>query len=79
MEHHNLQELIVAIERLTMQVGRLVSDFESEKGIRKEMNAEMYKRMDAIEAWKNKWHGAFIAMSIIVTALTILSFFIKFK
>lgn len=75
----DLNDLILSLDRLTMQMGRLVSDFESEKGLRKERNIEINERLEKVEAWKNKWHGALIAMSIIITVLTILSFVIKLK
>lgn len=75
----NIQDLIISLDRLTTQMGRLVSDFESEKGLRKERNAEINERLERVEAWKNKWHGALVAMSILLTLLTVLSFVVKIK
>lgn len=78
-EADKIQEIFLKLERIELQVGRLVSDAESEKELRKDRNKETDRRLSEIEKWQAKWGGALIALGIIATIISIVTAFIKLK
>lgn len=52
-----IQEIFLKLERIEFQVGRLISNAESEKEFRKERNKEIERRLVALENWQAKWAG----------------------
>lgn len=70
------------LQKLNLQVGRLVSDFESEKEVRKRLNGELEKRVREIELWKSELHGRIvvtvsIAGIVIGAVITLIIKFVK--
>lgn len=61
------------LQGLEFQIGRLVSDAESEKEFRKQRNMEIEKRLRELEQWKSEIHGKIVvSVSIIGILLTVL-------
>lgn len=66
-KHHN--EILLKLERMEFQIGRLVSDAESEKEFRKERNIEVERRLREIDKWKSELHGKIVVSVFIVGLL----------
>lgn len=79
LSEEKIQEILQQLEALKFQVGRLVSDAESEKEVRRDRNKDIDKRLSDIEKWIAKWGGAFVALGIVATLLSIVAFVIKIK
>ena len=82
MDSNQHSEILLKLQELQWQVGRLVSDAESEKEFRKQRNMEIEKRMRDLEQWKSEIHGRIIASVTIIgvvlgTATTIVVSLIK--
>jgi flagellar motor component MotA len=73
------EEIRERLIRMEQQINRLVSDAESEKDVRRERNKDIDKRLSDIEKWIAKWGGAFVALGIVATILSIVAFVIKMK
>lgn len=71
---HDLQEILIKLERIEAQQNRLISDYESEKELRKERTKDIYKRILDLEKWQAKWGGALIALGIVATLCSIGAF-----
>ena len=69
MEEKQLTEIFLKLERLEFQIGRLVSDAESEKEFRKERNIEVERRLREIDKWKSELHGKIVVSVFIVGLL----------
>ena len=69
MDDKQLTELFLKLERLEFQIGRLVSDAESEKEFRKERNIEVERRLREIDKWKSELHGKIVVSVFIVGLL----------
>jgi len=59
------------------QINRLVADAESEKGVRRDRNKEIDRRLSEIEKWQAKWGGALIALGVIATICSIIAMAVK--
>ncbi len=66
MDINQHSEILLKLQELQWQVGRLVSDAESEKEFRKQRNAEIEKRIRELEQWKSEIHGKIIASVAII-------------
>ena len=66
MDSNQHNEILLKLQELQFQVGRLVSDAESEKQFRKIRNIEVEKRMRELEQWKSEIHGKVIASVAII-------------
>jgi hypothetical protein len=64
---HDLNEIVVRLTEIQMQIGRLVSDAESEKEFRKERNREIEKRLRDLEKWRSEMHGRIVVTVSIAT------------
>jgi hypothetical protein len=76
---HEQDDIRERLIRMEAQINRLVSDAESEKMVRRDRNKDIDKRLADIEKWIAKWGGAFVALGIIATILSIVAFVIKLK
>lgn len=74
-----IQEILVTQMRMEAQLGRLISDYESEKDTRKRRNESIDKRIADLEKWQAKWGGALITLGIIATIVSIAAMVIKLK
>lgn len=52
MSAHEIQDIFIELEKIKLQLGRLVSDAESEKELRKERNKNIELRIKALETDK---------------------------
>lgn len=66
MDEKQHTEILMKLQNLEFQVGRLVSDAESEKEFRKQRNMEIEKRLREIEQWKSEIHGRIVASVAII-------------
>jgi len=66
LESNQHNEILLKLQELQFQVGRLVSDAESEKEFRKQRNMEIENRMRVLEQWKSEIHGRIIATVSII-------------
>lgn len=64
-EAEKIQELLIGQAEIKQQLGRIISDIESEKDIRKRRNDDIDKRLRIIEDWKNNLQGR-IMVAVIV-------------
>lgn len=55
------QEIILELQKLNLQMGRLISDFESEKEVRKRLIQDHETRIRELENRYNEFHGRMIA------------------
>lgn len=69
MEEKQLTEIFLKLERMEFQIGRLVSDAESEKEFRKQRNIEVEKRMRELEQWKSGINGRIVATVSIISLI----------
>lgn len=76
---HDQDDIRERLIRMEAQINRLVSDAESEKNVRRDRNKDIDKRIAEIEKWIAKWGGAFVALGIVATILSIVAFVIKIK
>jgi flagellar motor component MotA len=76
---HETDDIRERLIRMEAQINRLVSDAESEKNVRRDRNKDIDKRLSEIEKWIAKWGGAFVALGIVATLLSIIGFVIKIK
>lgn len=56
------EDILITLERLSMQINRLVSDAESEKEFRKQRNIEVERRLRKLETWQSEMQGKIIAI-----------------
>lgn len=63
------QEILMKLQGLEFQVGRLVSDAESEKEFRKQRNREIEDRLRDLEQWKSELNGKLVVIGILGTIL----------
>lgn len=76
--HHSIEEIYVMLARMEVQIGRLVSDAESEKEVRKRMTEDMEGRIRKMEAFINNLKGRMFvtgflaggAMTLIIWLIT---------
>ncbi len=69
-----LENLLIAQDnRLTMQIGRILADIESEKGTRLRLHGkwekelkEVHKRLETLDSRVNKGIGAIMTLQILV-------------
>lgn len=73
------QEILLRLKGIELQLGRIESDVESEKDVRKRRNDGIDSRLLELEKWQAKWGGALIALGIVATIVSLLTAFIKFK
>ncbi len=66
MDERQHTEILIKLERMELQIFRLVSDAESEKEFRKQRNIEIEKRIRDLEQWKSEIHGKIIASVAII-------------
>lgn len=69
MDEKQHTEILMKLQNLEFQVGRLVSDAESEKEFRKQRNMEVEKRLRELEHWKSEINGKIVVIGIIGTIL----------
>lgn len=69
MDEKQHTEILMKLQNLEFQVGRLVSDAESEKEFRKQRNMEVEKRLRELEHWKSEINGKIVVIGIIGTVL----------
>ncbi len=77
-DNEKIQEIFLKLERIELQVGRLVADAESEKEVRRDRNKEIDRRLASLEKWQAQWGGALIALGVIATIISLITAFIKF-
>lgn len=66
MDEKQHAEVLYKLQALEFQIGRLVSDAESEKDFRKQRNNEIDRRLRELELWKSEIHGRIIATVSII-------------
>lgn len=69
------EQIAVELARLDLQVKRLMSDAESEKGTRNRMNEATLKKLDELE---RKVHGIQIRIALAAGGLTAIIFLANF-
>lgn len=80
LDHDKQAQILIQLAEIKGQLGRLVSDAESEKEFRKERNNNLDKQLDSLrneivelKQWKAELHGRIVVTvsvaSIIITGL----------
>ncbi len=76
---HHEDDIKSRLERIEFQLDRIISDIESEKGIRKERSGDTEKRLRYLENKVATMMGAAVALGVISTLISIITAFIKLK
>ncbi len=66
---HDLQQIMIRLAEIQSQIGRLVSDAESEKEFRKQRNKEVEDRLRDLEKWKSEMQGRIVVTVSISTLI----------
>lgn len=69
MEDKQYHEILMKLQAMELQIGRLVSDAESEKEFRKQRNIEIEERLRKIEEWKSELTGKLVIIGVLGTVL----------
>lgn len=73
MDEKQHSQILMKLQKLELQINRLVSDAESEKEFRKQRNREIEERLRKLEEWKSELHGRIVVsvsiVGLVVTAL----------
>jgi len=60
LDNDKHSQILIQLAEIKLQIGRLVSDAESEKEFRKKRNDDFEKRLRALEDWKSEIHGKLV-------------------
>lgn len=60
-------QIFLKLQELSLQIGRLISDFESEKEVRRRLTIDHEKRLRDLELWKSELHGRIVVTVAIAT------------
>lgn len=63
-------QIFLKLQELGLQIGRLISDFESEKDVRRRLTIDHEKRIRDIELWKSELHGRIVVTIAIATIVS---------
>lgn len=69
MDEKQYHEILMKLQAMELQIGRLVSDAESEKEFRKQRNIEIEERLRKIEEWKSELTGKLVIIGVLGTVL----------
>ncbi len=69
MEEKQHSEILMKLQKLELQIDRLVSDAESEKEVRKRRTADTEQRLKDLELWKSELNGKLVVIGIVGTIL----------
>lgn len=69
MDEKQHSQILMKLQKLELQINRLVSDAESEKEFRKQRNREIEERLRKLEEWKSELTGKLVVIGILGTIL----------
>lgn len=78
LDNDKINKLIIDLSNVVIQLGVLVSRFESERDTRRRRNTAFDEEIELLknrqreqEAWRNRWAGALVMLGVLSTILGI--------